>query len=73
MAWRAPDGPIDTDISFEDLGGGKTRVVFKEHMHDSVPAQLAAALGPAGSRAKDDLQRFKDLAEGRDPNPLGND
>lgn len=71
LAWEAPEGPIDTDITFEALGPDRTRVVFRERMHDSLPAEVTAALGAAGSRARDDLKRYKDLAEGRDPDPLG--
>ncbi len=69
IAWQAPDGPIDTDITFEDLGG-RTRVRFREHMHDSLPAQAAAASGLGGARAEADLKRYKALVEGRDDDPL---
>ena len=64
IAWRAPEGPIDTDIAFEPLDDGRTRVVFRERMHDSVPAQAAVKVGFASSRAQDDLQRYKILLEG---------
>lgn len=64
IAWQAPDGPIDTDIAFEALPGGGTRVRFTEHMHDSVAAQAAAASGYGGHRARQDLGRFKELVEG---------
>lgn len=64
LAWRAPDGPIDTEILFEPLDGGRTRVTFRETMHDSLGAQALAATGIADRRARADLERYKELAEG---------
>jgi uncharacterized membrane protein len=61
LAWQAPDGPIDTEITFEALPDGGTRVVFREHMHDSLPAQAAAASGYADRRAQADLERYRAL------------
>ncbi len=69
LAWKAPDGPIDTDIRFEPLPGGGTHVIFREHMHDSLVAQATAATPIANRQAAKDLQRYKDLVEGRDPAP----
>lgn len=63
IAWQAPEGPIDTDIAFEPLPGGGTRVRFTEHMHDSIAALAAAASGYGGHRAQQDLERFKALVE----------
>ncbi|HYF28676.1 MAG TPA: SRPBCC family protein [Baekduia sp.] len=63
LAWEAPDGPIDTDITFEALGPARTRVVFRERMHDSLPAQAGAASGYGGRRAREDLERYKALLE----------
>lgn len=63
LAWQAPDGPIDTEITFEPLPDGGTRVVFREQMHDSLPAQAAAASGYAGRRAQADLERYRALLE----------
>ena len=65
LAWQAPDGPIDTDITFEPLDAGGTRVTFQERMHDSLPAQLAAKTPFADRQARQDLERYKDLVEGR--------
>lgn len=64
LAWKAPDGPIDTEITFAALPEGGTRVVFTEHMHDSLPAQVAAASGYGGRRAQNDLARYKEIVEG---------
>ncbi|MCW3041343.1 MAG: cyclase [Solirubrobacterales bacterium] len=72
LSWKAPDGPIDTDITFEATAEGGTCVVFNETMHDSLPAAFAALSGFGGSRAKDDLERYKQLVEGHDPDPLAN-
>ena len=63
LAWEAPDGPIDTDISFEEIAPGRTRVTFRERMHDSLPAQLTAATPYAGRRAREDLERYRALVE----------
>jgi uncharacterized membrane protein len=63
LAWQAPDGPIDTEIIFAPADGEGTHVVFREQMHDSLPAQAAAATGYAGRRAQADLERFKELVE----------
>ena len=63
LAWQAPEGPIDTDITFEALGPDATRVTFSEEMHDSLPAQAAAAVGLADRRARADLERYKELVE----------
>ena len=71
IAWAAPDGPIDTEITFAPREGGGTHVVFREHMHDSLPAKLAAMSGLGASRARDDLERYRAVVEGRDPDPLG--
>ena len=43
---------------------GGTRVVFTEHMHDSLPAQVAAASGYGGRRAQNDLARYEEIVEG---------
>ena len=65
LAWVAPDGPIDTDITFEELdGSNRTLVRFSERMHHSRTAQLTAALGLGAFRARGDLLRFKALVEG---------
>ncbi len=64
IAWRAPEGPIDTEITFEALPDGGTRVLFREHMHDSPAAQAAAASGFGGRRAQNDLERYKEIVEG---------
>ncbi len=64
IAWRAPDGPIDTEITFEALPQGGTRVLFREHMHDSLPAQAAAVSGFGERRAQNDLERYKEIVEG---------
>lgn len=63
IAWQAPEGPIDTDIRFEPLPDGGTRVLFTEHMHDSLLAKAAAASGFGGHRANKDLERYKELVE----------
>ncbi len=64
LAWQAPEGPIDTEITFEALPDGGTRVRFREQMHDSLPAQAAAASGYGGRRAQNDLERYKEIVEG---------
>ena len=66
IAWVAPEGPIDTDIRFEPLGPERTRVIFRERMHDSALASALAATGLADRRARADLGRFKQLVE-REP------
>lgn len=63
IAWRAPEGPIDTDISFEELAPGRTRVTFRERMHDSLAAQVAASTPVAGRVARHDLEKYKELVE----------
>ena len=63
IAWVAPEGPIDTDIRFESLGPQRTRVLFRERMHDSALASTLAATGSADRRARADLARFKQLVE----------
>jgi len=63
LAWVAPEGPIDTTIRFEPLGPQRTRVVFREVLHDSAVASVLAATGLGDRRARDDLDRFKKLVE----------
>jgi uncharacterized membrane protein len=65
IAWVAPEGPIDTDIRFEPIADGETRVRFRERIHDSLALQAATALGVASRRARSDLQRYKALVESR--------
>ena len=65
IAWVAPEGPIDTDIRFEPLGPDRTRVVFRERMHDSALATALAASGLGDRRARADLARFKEIVESR--------
>jgi uncharacterized membrane protein len=63
IAWKAPDGPIDTDITFEEKTPGTTTVTFREHMHDSLAAQAAAMTPFADRQARKDLERYKALVE----------
>ncbi len=63
IAWVAPAGPVDTAISCEAFGPDRTRVVFRERMHDSLAATALAATGLAERRARADLKRFKELVE----------
>ena len=63
LAWRAPDGPIDTDIRFEELGPDRARVTFTEQMHDSIAVELAAKTPFADRRARQDLERYKEVVE----------
>jgi hypothetical protein len=49
IAWRAPEGPIDTEITFEALPDGGTRVLFREHMHDSRPPKPRPPRASAGA------------------------
>jgi len=63
LAWVAPEGPIDTDIRFEALSPNRTRVIFRERMHDSFLASALAATGLGDRRARNDLERYKRRVE----------
>lgn len=63
LAWEAPDGPIDTDVRFEALSPERTRVHFRERMHDSLVVEAVAATPFADRQARQDLERFRQRAE----------
>lgn len=66
LAWRAPDGPLDVEVTFEELDGGRsTRVRVRQRLHDA--GSVAGALGALRVlqiQARGDLKRYKAVVEG---------
>ncbi len=67
IAWRATEGKENAgDVRFESLGPDRTRVeVVMTWEPDGIVEATAAKIGRDSSAVKNDLERFKDLIEGR--------
>jgi len=67
VAWKAVDGHgISGVVTFQPLSEGETRITVQmDHDTDGLVEQLGSALGFDGRRVKADLERFKDIVEGR--------
>jgi uncharacterized membrane protein len=69
IAWRA-DGDVRHDgrVSFQELAPNRTQVTVRmQYSPEGFTEKAAAALGLVGSRVEGDLERFKALVEGEDP------
>ncbi len=67
IAWRATEGKENAgDVRFESLGPDRTRVeVVMTWEPDGIVEATAAKIGRNNSAVKGDLERFKELIEGR--------
>ena len=67
VAWKAIDGHgINGVVTFQPLGESEARITVQmDHETDGIMEQLGSALGVDSRRVKSDLERFKDLVEGR--------
>jgi uncharacterized membrane protein len=67
VAWRASEGHFTSGtVRFESLGDNQTRInVVMEHETEGLTETLGSALGVDSRRVKGDLERFKELIEGR--------
>jgi uncharacterized membrane protein len=67
VAWRAVDGHYNSGfVTFEPLGDNETRInVVIEHETEGFTETLGSALGADSRRVKGELERFKELIEGR--------
>jgi uncharacterized membrane protein len=67
IAWKSIEGHTNAGVvTFHSLGQGETRVTVQmEHEADGMMEELGAALGMDGRRVQADLERFKELVEGR--------
>ena len=67
IAWKTIESHGNASlVTFYPLGGGETRVtVHMEQKTEGLMEQLGSAVGLEGRRVRGDLERFKDLVEGR--------
>jgi uncharacterized membrane protein len=67
VAWRATSGPEHAGVvTFHKLDEGKTKVMFQlDAEPEGVVEKAGDMLGVLDSRVKGDLERFKELIEGR--------
>ena len=67
VAWNATEGHGNSGVvTFHRLGDNETRVTVQmEHETEGMMESLGSALGADSRRVKGDLERFKDLIEGR--------
>ena len=67
VAWKAIAGHGNSGVvTFHRLGEGETRVTVQmEHEPEGMMETLGSALGADSRRVQGDLERFKDLIEGR--------
>jgi uncharacterized membrane protein len=67
VAWKATEGHGNSGVvTFHRLGDNETRVTVQmEHETEGMIESLGSALGADSRRVKGDLERFKDLIEGR--------
>jgi uncharacterized membrane protein len=67
VAWKAIQGHGNAGVvTFHRLGDGETRVTVQmEHATDGLIEQLGSIFGLDSRRVQGDLERFKELVEGR--------
>jgi uncharacterized membrane protein len=67
VAWKAIEGHGNSGVvTFHRLGETETRVTVQmEHETEGIMESLGSALGADSRRVQGDLERFKDLVEGR--------
>jgi uncharacterized membrane protein len=67
VAWHATDGKSNGGVvTFHRLGEGRTQVMVQmDYEPEGLKESLGSALGSDERRVKADLQRFKELVEGR--------
>lgn len=67
IAWRSLGGkPTSGIVRFEPLGADETRVMVEmEYEPEGIMQGVGAAIGVDDRKTKADLERFKDLIEGR--------
>jgi uncharacterized membrane protein len=67
IAWKAVDGHYNSGtVLFESGGESNTRInLVMEHETEGIVESLGTALGADSRRVKSDLERFKELVEGR--------
>jgi uncharacterized membrane protein len=67
VAWKAIEGHGNSGVvTFHRLGETETRVTVQiEHETEGMMESLGSALGADSRRVQGDLERFKDIVEGR--------
>jgi len=67
IAWTSEDGPEHAGVvTFHRLGEGQTRVMVQmDYEPEGAAEKVGDALGLVKRRVKGDLERFKELIEGR--------
>jgi uncharacterized membrane protein len=67
IAWKAQEGHHNSGtVTFESLGDNQTRInVVMEHETEGMVESLGSAFGADSRKVKGDLERFKELVEGR--------
>ena len=67
IAWRSTGGvPNSGRVEFEPVGAGTRVSVEMEYEPEGMKEKVGAAVGMDGSQVEDDLERFRDLVEGRE-------
>lgn len=67
IAWRSVDGMRNSGrVEFTPIEDGTRVQVVLEYEPDGAKESVGAALGIDGGQVADDLERFKDLVEGRE-------
>ncbi|MCK9250629.1 MAG: SRPBCC family protein [Solirubrobacteraceae bacterium] len=67
VAWRSTSGKANHgEVRFESLDPGRTLVTLEQDVElEGIKERVGDALGMIESRARGDLQRFRDMIEGR--------
>jgi uncharacterized membrane protein len=67
IAWRSIDGvPNSGRVEFEPIDTGTRVRVEMEYEPEGLKESVGAMLGVDGGQVEDDLERFRDLVEGRE-------
>jgi uncharacterized membrane protein len=67
IAWRNVDGKENAGVvTFHRLGDGETRVMVQmDWVPEGIKEKIGDAIGASDRRVRGDLERFKELVEGR--------
>jgi uncharacterized membrane protein len=67
IAWRSTNGlPNNGRVEFLPIADGTRVTVAMEYEPEGIQETVGAALGIDGAQVAEDLERFKDLVEGRE-------